>query len=410
MQISRRFAALSSSLLAAAALVGCTDGETDIEYSEASQAATVADFTSTGCSTAVVIGLSKQISDEVACIDPTSLVAFAPSTRLTLSSNAVLPYLSKKAGEDLVAASNVGSIQINSAFRTIAQQYLLYRWFQNGRCGITAAARVGRSNHESGRSIDVANWSSRITTLRNKGWGHTVPGDEVHFDHLASPDTRGIDTKAFQRLWNRNNPNDKIAEDGAYGPQTEARLKKSPSTGFALGPTCTPNRELTADVVSVDGPDRVGTDQKAVYVVTVKNNTDEAWPLTTKLVTSAGDPSPIFDADEWTSPTEYAELGAGVPAGGQATIELAIKTPVVTEETAIFQQLALSNDGQTFGTINVALTVTPDPTMEDTSTDGDDLYDDQQVTTGGCSTGGSGAGAGTLLALGLVGLRRRRRA
>ena len=39
----------------------------------------------------------------------------------------------------------------------MVQQYLLYRWFQLGRCGITAAAVPGNSNHESGRAIDVGN-------------------------------------------------------------------------------------------------------------------------------------------------------------------------------------------------------------------------------------------------------------
>src|SRR5262249_27193003 len=49
---------------------------------------------------------------------------------------------------------------------------------------------------------------------------------------------RGIDVRAFQRLWNRNNPGDKIAEDGEWGPQTETRMKKSPASGFPIGAQC----------------------------------------------------------------------------------------------------------------------------------------------------------------------------
>src|SRR5262249_26205119 len=134
---------------------------------------------------------------------------------------------------DLIAASHTATLQVNSAFRTIAQQYLLYQWYQEGRCGIAIAATVGTSNHESGRAVDLANYASVITDMANHGWAHDVPGDDVHFDHNASPDIRGQDTKAFQVLWNANNPGDQIAEDGAYGPQTEARLKMSPATGFA---------------------------------------------------------------------------------------------------------------------------------------------------------------------------------
>ena len=73
--------------------------------------------------------------------------------------------------------------------------------------------------------------------MSSHGWKHDVPGDSVHFDHTSSADIRGEDVLAFQKLWNRNNPSDHIAEDGDYGPQTEARLKKSPATGFAIGAT-----------------------------------------------------------------------------------------------------------------------------------------------------------------------------
>ena len=38
---------------------------------------------------------------------------------------------------------------------------------------------------------------------------------------------------AFQRLWNCNNPSDKIIEDGIYGRQVEQRLLKSPASGFS---------------------------------------------------------------------------------------------------------------------------------------------------------------------------------
>jgi 3D (Asp-Asp-Asp) domain-containing protein len=49
---------------------------------------------------------------------------------------------------------------------------------------------------------------------------------------------KGVDVKAFQRLWNRNNPSDLIEEDGIWGPMTEARMKKSPAAGFAIGAQC----------------------------------------------------------------------------------------------------------------------------------------------------------------------------
>jgi hypothetical protein len=63
----------------------------------------------------------------------------------------------------------------------------------------------------------------------------------VHFDYKGGSDTpshTATDVLAFQTLWNRNHPTDKIAATGHYNPETEARLKKAPPEGFALGPTC----------------------------------------------------------------------------------------------------------------------------------------------------------------------------
>jgi hypothetical protein len=62
-------------------------------------------------------------------------------------------------------------------------------------------------------------------------------------------DLEGLSVLAFQRLWNRNHEGDRIAEDGDYGPQTEARLRMSPTGGFAIGARCDePSRDpLTLD-------------------------------------------------------------------------------------------------------------------------------------------------------------------
>ena len=386
--------------LASLALCGACGLDEDPHTSEISSELSVASFVTSSCTTAVVIGLSRQIANEIGCMNPSSLTRFSAGSGITITSNAVLPYLAANAKSDLQA---VGNVRVNSAFRTIAQQYLLLQWHDRGRCGIRAAAPVGRSNHESGRAVDLANWSARVGAMANHRWSHDVPGDPVHFDHLSSADIRGRDVLAFQRLWNRNHPGDKIATDGDYGPATEARLKKSPATGFATGASCTP-RVRAADLVAADGPDRIAPGQTAHYTLTLANDTDVDWPATTTLRIADGNASELYDAATWTASVELGAIGVAVPAGTQGVVDIDIAAPSVATPTPIATQLALVDGTTQLGTLDFAVTVTPDGDAN-TSADADDESDVD--VSGGCSAGGS---AGWLaLAPALLALRRRRR-
>jgi len=386
-------------VIGALTLIGAC-GMEEPETSEATSEVTVQSFvTSTSCSTASVIGLSKQIADEISCLNPASLTRFAAGSGITIASNSVLPFLAANAKTDLQA---VGDVSINSAFRTVAAQYLLVQWFNRGRCGITAAAAVGNSNHESGRAVDVGNFSSRITAMANHHWSHDVAGDPVHFDHLSSADIRGKDTLAFQRLWNRNNPGDRIAEDGDYGPQTEARLQRSPATGFANGAICGASVRV-ANIVAVDGPDKIAPGAKAHYLIHVNNDTETDWPATTKLMVAGGAASALYDAASWTSNAQVGTLGVAIPAGQQGVVELDVVAPTVATATPLALALALTDGDAQVGAVDLAVTVTPDGD-ENLSSDGDDQADVEGG--GGCSTG---RGAGWLaFAPVLLVLRRRK--
>lgn len=131
------------------------------------------------------------------------------------------------------AASKNDYITINSAFRSSAEQYLLYNMYQKHTCGITLAAQPGSSNHEGGRAIDTSNYSYWTSTLAAYGWVHSYPSsDPVHFDYTAVPDLASKNLLAFQRLWNRHNPNSKISEDGIYGSQSANALYHTPCSGW----------------------------------------------------------------------------------------------------------------------------------------------------------------------------------
>lgn len=375
------------------ALAACVDPPATSEISSAS---TVSSHVGSGCSTAVVIGLSKQIADEIGCESPTALVKFTATGNLQITSNSVLPYLAAGAKSDIAAVAQNRVVQVNSAFRTIVQQYLLYQWYRQGRCGITAAAQPGASNHESGRALDLANYSSVISAMSARGWAHDVPGDAVHFDHLSSPDIRGRDILAFQKLWNRNHPGDAIDEDGDFGPQTEARLKQAPAEGFAIGPACVGTRD--AEVVSIDGPDRVLPETRVHYTLRLHNAGTATWPATTKLRLASGEASPLHD-DSWVSPTVIATIGTATAPDATATIELDVTTPDATIETPVFQELVLDDAGKKFGDIALAVTVVPD-LPDDQSGDGSE---NEPADSGGCSTGGNGS---LLLVLAILSRRR----
>ncbi len=403
----------------APACVTDVDGTGDqpaVAVSSDAASATVQSYVnSTGCSTAVVIGLSKQIAEEAGCENPNSFVSFQGATGITLASNAVLPYLVKGARTDLETVAAGSSLDLTSALRTLAQQYLLYEWFEQGRCGITAAATVGNSNHEGGRAVDLGNYADRITQMAAHGWEHDVPGDVVHFDHTASPDDRGQDIKAFQVLWNANNPTDQIAEDGEYGPQTEARLQKSPATGFAIGPSCAAG-SLDADVVSVAGPDQAPPQTQEHYTIVVKNSGHYAWPAGTEVALGSGSASPLYDPS-WKTQIVVTSIADAVAVGAQTTIDMDVTTPDVTTSTPITQTFELDDAGTTFGTIDLALTVAPDADPDQPGDGSDEGSDDSgsndaPPTPGdhaGCNASGNTGGALALVLIALVRARRRRR-
>lgn len=191
---------------------------------------------SSGCTTTLVSGLSTQIVQVLNCLHPNSFVRVPDKSNLVKGS-AVFPYMQSPARDALVAALDANpskTLHVSSMFRTVAQQYLLYTWGQNGRCGIGIAARPGKSNHESGLALDTGDYGSWKSALQNRGFHWFGSSDAVHFDYAGGStiNIKGEDVKAFQKLWNARNPADTIDADGAYGPETEKRLKKSPAGGF----------------------------------------------------------------------------------------------------------------------------------------------------------------------------------
>jgi uncharacterized protein (TIGR03382 family) len=172
-----------------------------------------------------------------------------------------------------------------------------------------------------------------------------------------------------------------------------------------------------ANVVSVDGPDRVAPGAVAHYNITVANKGTTDWPATTQLTIASGAASVLYDASSWTSPTVIGTLPEAVTAGSSTIVGIDVVAPVETEDTSIDELVALTDGTNQLGTFDLALTVAMDNVGNsgDGSDESDDGYgntgsggaQEPNVATGGCNAGGS-TGGGALLVLALVAIRRRR--
>ncbi|MEZ4411282.1 MAG: M15 family metallopeptidase, partial [Polyangiales bacterium] len=161
-------------------------------------AQTVASVASRGvCSTSGIEGLSSQLVATQICMRPTLFVRAAPHAGVNLTSSRIHPLMTASARDALWRAARSRSLSVNSMFRTLADQYVLY---YSRACGL--AATPGNSNHQSGRAVDLGNWSSVVSVMRSAGCAHPYPSsDPVHFDCPGS-DYRAESVRAFQRLWN----------------------------------------------------------------------------------------------------------------------------------------------------------------------------------------------------------------
>jgi hypothetical protein len=190
------------------------------------------------CGTASVRKLNLQIITEINTIIPNVLVSFE-DLNISSATTAVNLYLqpgAKDALRRVIKAKGNQTLTINSAYRTVVQQHILFSWSEQKKCGIVLAARPGKSNHEDGLALDLPDPENSTwrNALENEDWEWLGENDRVHFTYHGGgrDDIGDIGVKAFQRLWNKNNPTDMITVDGDFGPQTAERMNLSPVDGF----------------------------------------------------------------------------------------------------------------------------------------------------------------------------------
>lgn len=295
--------------------------------------ATVGDVARTACSTAGVKPLATQLLAEVNCLRPDTLTSIGTMPGVSLGAGA-LPELNAGAARALRNATNGAAISISSTTRATAQQYVLYYWYTHGRCTsvVSLAAQPGRSNHESGVALDVPAYSTWRSRLTAQGFRWLGSSDVVHFDYTGSGavDIRPLAVKAFQRLWNRNNPSDRIAEDGAWGPNTASRMDRAPAGGFAIGPSCggsstptptpTPGATVSLTGVIYEGTDTSARIAGATITVGSRTTTSSATGVYTLTGLPVGAVTITATKAGYTSATIDRMLATGVDNWGSVSL------------------------------------------------------------------------------------------
>lgn len=233
-------------------------------------------------STSIVNGLSQQLIYQINLIIPDALVSF-DDLEVDLA-DAAYPFVQLSAKQALQQAIQDRGMKlvVNSGYRTIAQQMLLYNW---RRSNSNPVARPGASNHQSGLALDIQDRPGWERYLKRYGW-QPLAGDPPHIDYKGggTKDLRKATIQAFQILWNKNHPNQKISEDGEFGAQTEKALNLTPATGFAKAPWDEQPRVLRLSRPLMEGSDVLKLQEK-LKAAGIAVGTDEVFgPGTDKAV------------------------------------------------------------------------------------------------------------------------------
>jgi MYXO-CTERM domain-containing protein len=300
------------------------------------------------CSTAGVVGLSRQLVDTQVCLYPGVFVDVVPHAGISLSSSRIFPLAQASARDALWAAARTTALSINSMFRTLADQYVLYH---SGACGL--AAMPGNSNHETGIAVDLANWSAAMRAMTSAGCRHPYPGtDDVHFDCPGS-DRRADSIRAFQRLWNVNNAADHIDEDGSYGAITAARVARSPAGGFArvgcTAPPATPAYD--AALVTVSCPREATAGERPVAYLEYRNTGTATWDTANTRLGTTGprDHRGVFyDATNWRSATRPSTVDHATATGAVGRFSFVLSVPDVASDMTVSETYGLVQEGVTW--------------------------------------------------------------
>ncbi len=131
--------------------------------------------------TSVVNALSQQLIYQINLIVPNALVSFDDlDVKLGDAAYPFVPPAAKLGLQKAIERRGV-TLVVNSAYRTLAQQMLLYNAKKRGENPNPVAA-PGKSNHQSGLALDIEDRQGWLPFLQGTGW-EPLAGDPPHIDY-----------------------------------------------------------------------------------------------------------------------------------------------------------------------------------------------------------------------------------
>jgi hypothetical protein len=134
------------------------------------------------------------------------------------------------------AAGEAGvDLRLESGFRTLQQQQVLYRAWRGGYGN--KAAVPGRSNHQSGRALDIAVSDAGVyewlkTNAASYGFMRTVRGEPWHWEYVKAPVAgAAIKRVAHKRVAKAHGKRAKAGKAGKAGKKASGVARRRGRTG-----------------------------------------------------------------------------------------------------------------------------------------------------------------------------------
>ena len=362
---------------------------TDLEYGEVESELKVGSYTTSGCSTSVVLGLSKQIADEVGCMSPgASRVRADREPHVLEQRGAAVPV---GEGEDRSAEGRRDPLRSGQQRASAPSR--------SSTCSIAgtspAAAASARRRRRVARTTRAgARSTSRTTRRSSRRWriaaGRTrCPAIRCTSITSARPITAARTCSRSSGCGTATTRTTRSPRMARTARRPRRRLRKAP--GDRLPARRDVRQAAPARCRRRDDrrprQDRAGHARPHADHAHQRERPRLAVDTRSSSSPAAAEPAATIRR-RWSLADRDRRRSAPRSARARMhVIELDIATPMVTEETALFTQVAITDGATTLGTINLALTVTPNGD-EDTSGDATTSTTRAASRPAGCSTGG----------------------